>query len=145
MNYKKILLEILESQTYLCLATSDTDNAPWASPIAYASDENAVLYFISHTESLHIKNIKQNKKVAISIYDSHQPLRNAFWVQASGICEQVDEWHVPLDAKQKLFDRVSLAVLSKDYAFFQIKLEDIYLPDAERWKEFHDLRVRVEL
>ncbi len=145
MHYRKILREIFDNQSYLCLATANEEGKPWASPVAYVCDENFCLYFISYIGSQHAKNIRENKDVSISIYDSHQKLRNALGIQAAGKCEIIDEWHVPAELRQKLFDQVSLAVLSKEYAFFKITPIDIYLPDAERWKEFHDQRIRVEL
>jgi len=52
---------------------------------------------------------------------------------------------MPADIRQRLFDKVALAVLSRDYAVYRITLTDVFLPDAERWKEFHDLRIKIEL
>ena len=83
--------------------------------------------------------------MAFSIYDSNQTMRSAFGIQASGFAEQIDEWNIPLDLKEKLFQKVSLVVLGKDYSFYRITLTDIFLPDAERWKEFHDMRIKIEL
>lgn len=72
-------------------------------------------------------------------------MRSAFGIQASGFVEQIDQVSVPQDLKEKLFEKVSLVVLGKDYSFYRITLTDIYLPDAERWKEFHDMRIKIEL
>jgi uncharacterized protein YhbP (UPF0306 family) len=145
MQYKKILREILDTQNYLCLATSNKDCMPWASPVAYVCDDHFSFYFISHIEALHSRNIRENNEVAFSIYDSQQTLKNALGIQASGFAEMIDEQSIPSDLKQKLFQKVSLAILAKDYSFYRITLTDIYLPDAERWKEFHDMRMRIEL
>ena len=72
-------------------------------------------------------------------------MRSAFGIQASGFAEKIDEWNVPQDLKEKLFEKVSLVVLGKDYSFYRMTLTDIFLPDAERWKEFHDMRIKIEL
>jgi len=145
MQYKKILREILDSQNYLCLATANKSWLPWAAPVAYVCDDDFSLYFISYIESLHGQNIRINKEVALSIYDSTQILKNAIWIQASGFAEIIDENNMPADIRQRLFDKVALAVLSRDYAVYRITLTDVFLPDAERWKEFHDLRIKIEL
>ena len=145
MHYKKILHEILEDQNYLCLATADKSGNPWSSPVAYVCGEDFSLYFISYTGALHSKNIAENREVAFSIYDSNQTMSKAFGVQASGFAEAVDEWHVPAELKQQLFDKVSLVVLWKEYSFYRITLTDIFLPDAERWKEFHEMRIKIEI
>lgn len=145
MHYKKILHEILHEQNYLCLATTSKAWSPWASPLAYVCGDDFSFYFISHTEALHSKNIRENKEVSFSIYDSNQMMGNAFGIQASGFAEEIDEASVPQYLREKLFKKVSLIVLGKDYSFYRITLTDIYLPDAERWKEFHDMRIKIEL
>jgi uncharacterized protein YhbP (UPF0306 family) len=145
MHYKKILREILDSQNYLCLATADKHSKPWASPVAYVCDEDFSIYFISYIESLHAQNIRNNNEVAFSIYDSDQLLRNALGIQASGFAEIIDEHSMSAILRQSLFDKVALAVLAKEYAIYRITLTDIFLPDAERWKEFHDLRIKIEI
>lgn len=145
MHYKKILHEILEEQNYLCLATANKEWLPWASPLAYVCWDDFSLYFISHIEALHSKNIWENKEVAFSIYDSNQTMRSAFGIQASGFAEKIDEHSISQSLKEKLFEKVSLVVLWKDYSFYRITLTDIFLPDAERWKEFHDMRIKIEL
>lgn len=145
MHYKKVLHEMLKKENYLCLATANKNWLPWASPLAYVCGDDFSFYFISHIETLHCKNIQQNREVSFSIYDSNQMMRNAFGIQASGFAEMVDERNVPQDLKEKLFEKVSLIVLGKDYSFYRITLTDIFLPDAERWKEFHDMRIKIEL
>lgn len=145
MHYKKILREILEEQNYLCLATANKAWLPWASPLAYVCGDDFSFYFISHIDALHSKNIRENREVSFSIYDSDQTMRSAFGIQASGFAEPIDDWNIPLDLKEKLFKKVSLVVLAKDYSFYRITLTDIFLPDAERWKEFHDMRIKIEL
>jgi hypothetical protein len=145
MHYKKILREILDSQNYLCLATANKNWLPWASPLSYVCGDDFSFYFISYIESLHAKNIRENNEVSLSIYDSHQTLKNALGIQASGFAEIIDENSMPYDLKQKLFDKVALAVLARDYAIYRFTLTDIFLPDAERWKEFHDMRIKIEL
>jgi hypothetical protein len=72
-------------------------------------------------------------------------MRSAFGIQASGFAEQIDEASIPQELKGKLLEKVSLVILGKDYSFYRITLTDIFLPDAERWKEFHDMRIKVEL
>ena len=145
MHYKKILRELLDDQNYLCLATVDTQHKPWTSPVSYVCDDDFSIYFISYIESRHAQNIRNNREIALSIYNSEQTPRSTLGVQASGFAEMIDEDTMPVTLRQYLFEKVSLALLSKDYAIYRITLTDVFLPDAEGWKEFHDLRIKVEL
>jgi nitroimidazol reductase NimA-like FMN-containing flavoprotein (pyridoxamine 5'-phosphate oxidase superfamily) len=78
MDYRKILDEILLENRYMCLATSDKEGRPWASPLICVTDEKYCFYFISHIHSRHCKNIEENPQVALSIYHTDQPIGNAF-------------------------------------------------------------------
>lgn len=145
MHYKKMFHEILKSQNYLCLATVSTDNIPWSSPVAYVCDNDFFLYFVSSIDSLHSRNIASNNRIALSIYDSRQSLRDALWIQAWWKAEKIDENNVATDIRQELFDKVLLSVLSKDYAIYRITMDEVYLPDSKRWKEFHELRLQINI
>ncbi len=145
MDYKKILDEILGENNYLCLATADKNGNPWASPLISVHDTSYNFYFISHTKAKHSKNIKKSGKVWISIFNSTQILWNAFWVQASGTARKIDESDVPLDIRKILYERTSMVVLSKEFAFYKIALDEVYLPHENRWKEDGNIRTAVQI
>lgn len=70
MEAKAIVKQIIDSSTYLSLATTDGVN-PWVNAVFYAPDKNYNLYFASYNDSLHVQNILKNPNVAVAIFDSH--------------------------------------------------------------------------
>ena len=70
MNPWDVAKEIIESGTYLSLATTD-GNEPWVNAVFYAHDKNFNLYFASYNDSIHVQNIINNPSAAVAIFDSH--------------------------------------------------------------------------
>ncbi len=69
-DLQKRAKEIISKILYINIATSDKNGDPWNSPVYSAFDENYNFYWISWTENQHSKNIKENNKAFITIYDS---------------------------------------------------------------------------
>lgn len=65
--------EIISKILYITIATSDRNGQPWNSPLYSAFDENYNFYWVSWRENQHSKNIKENNKIFIVIYDSTVP------------------------------------------------------------------------
>ncbi len=63
---KKIIAEIL----YITIATTSKDGQPWNSPVYSAFDQEYNFFWISSPNSQHSRNIKENSRVALVIYDS---------------------------------------------------------------------------
>ena len=61
---------ILDKLYYATLSTVDAAGQPWNSPVYCAYDDDYNVYWGSHTESQHSKNIRSNGKVFIVVYDS---------------------------------------------------------------------------
>lgn len=70
-DWKKYLVDCMQTTEYCCLATVDK-NGVWSNPVYFARDENFNLYFISQLHSRHMKNLKKDRRVAISIYSTVQ-------------------------------------------------------------------------
>lgn len=60
---------ILKEIAYATIATASSDGEPWNTPVFCAFDGFNV-YWSSHPDSVHSKNIAANGKVFISIYNS---------------------------------------------------------------------------
>lgn len=90
MNDREIVRELINSNLFLTLATSN-NNIPWICPLFFASDDQYNLYFTSYNDSQHVKNIYENPKVAVSIYNTLAiPGKgNTQGVQISGVCYRV--------------------------------------------------------
>lgn len=67
------LTELLFSSRFMTLATADADGSPWASPVEFACDERLRFHWTSHLEARHSRNLRENPRAALSIYDSTQP------------------------------------------------------------------------
>ena len=62
--------EIISKILYITIATSTKDGTPWNSPVYSAYDEDYNFYWASDQNGQHSKNIKENDKVFLVIYDS---------------------------------------------------------------------------
>lgn len=70
-NWKKYLLECMSSTDYYCIATVDKKGV-WSNPVYFAWDEKFNFYFISQMHSRHMQNLKNNPRIAVSIYKTEQ-------------------------------------------------------------------------
>lgn len=73
MSYRIKFLEIIESIIYLNLATVDKLGNPHNAPVYTAYDESYNFYWKSWTENQHSKNIEENGKCFVTLYDSTTP------------------------------------------------------------------------
>ncbi len=64
---------IIERILYITIATVSKDGQPWNSPVYSAFDENYNFYWASDQNGQHSKNIAENNKVFLVIYDSTAP------------------------------------------------------------------------
>jgi nitroimidazol reductase NimA-like FMN-containing flavoprotein (pyridoxamine 5'-phosphate oxidase superfamily) len=65
--------EIIKSIHYITIATVSEDGQPWNSPVSAYYDKEFNFYWASYTENQHSKNIRENPRVFIVIYDSTAP------------------------------------------------------------------------
>ncbi len=77
---KKVISEIL----YITLATSNSKNEPWNSPVYSAFDDKYNFYWASWTKNQHSKNIEENENVFVVMYDSTCAEGTGFGVYMKG-------------------------------------------------------------
>jgi hypothetical protein len=65
--------EIIEKILYITIATATSDGQPWNSPVYSAFDESYNFFWESDQNGQHSKNIRENSRVFIVIYDSTAP------------------------------------------------------------------------
>lgn len=65
-----IAREILDANSYVVLATADADGLPWASPVWFAMQEYAELYWVSDPGAQHSRNIAVRPRIAMVVFDS---------------------------------------------------------------------------
>jgi len=67
---KKDILGFISDKKLMVLATYG--NHPWVASVYYSFDKNLNFYFISTPNTIHVKHIEKNNRVAAAIVDSHQ-------------------------------------------------------------------------
>ena len=87
--------QLLETNSYVVLATADADGRPWVTPVWFAPDGLERLYWLSWPGSRHSELIERRADVAVTIFDSTVAPYNgaAFYATAvAGQCrdEQID-------------------------------------------------------
>lgn len=84
MDLSKRAREIIKKIIYITIATVSKDGQPWNSPVYSAYDENYNFYWASWTQNQHSKNIAENNKIFIVIYDSkaHEGTGEGVYIKA---------------------------------------------------------------
>src|SRR5919205_4480788 len=65
--------DIISKVLYITISTASKDGTPWNSPVYSAFDQDYNFYWASDQNGQHSKNIAENDKVFIVIYDSTIP------------------------------------------------------------------------
>jgi len=86
---------MIVTNNYLCLATSDTHGKPWVAALYYAYDKDCSFYFFSAKESRHAQQIGENTRVAFAIYDSTLKPEDADGLQVDATANQVSLTGIP--------------------------------------------------
>jgi nitroimidazol reductase NimA-like FMN-containing flavoprotein (pyridoxamine 5'-phosphate oxidase superfamily) len=61
---------ILDTGTYVVLATADAEGEPWASPVWFAKEHYRQLLWVSHPGARHSQNIAVRPQIAMVVFDS---------------------------------------------------------------------------
>lgn len=82
------LIEFINRQRLMVIATTGDDQKPWVCNVYYSSDEELNFYIISPTDTAHSIHVQERPEVAFSIawYDENN-LGNRKAVQGKGIFE----------------------------------------------------------
>jgi nitroimidazol reductase NimA-like FMN-containing flavoprotein (pyridoxamine 5'-phosphate oxidase superfamily) len=89
-DLRAVARSILDSNTYMTLATADGAGRPWASPVWYAHRDYRDFYWVSSPDATHSRNIAVRPELSIVIFDSHEA---GGWksVYLSATAEQLDD------------------------------------------------------
>lgn len=91
----KMAGEIIKSNRFLSLATSNKEGNVWCTPLSYCFDEDCNFYFTTTLDSKHIENIRDNPYVAFSIFDSTRRVSDIDGLQVAGIVGEVERGKLP--------------------------------------------------
>lgn len=90
-NCKSAQKKIIEKILYITVATVSKDGQPWNSPVYSAFDENYNFFWTSDQNGQHSKNIKENNKIFLVIYDSTAPEGTGEGVYIQAKAYQLDD------------------------------------------------------
>jgi nitroimidazol reductase NimA-like FMN-containing flavoprotein (pyridoxamine 5'-phosphate oxidase superfamily) len=90
MNSAEAVKKIIESNTYITIATSDGER-PWITPVFFAHDKEYNFYWSSFSEVKHSLLISKNPNIAAIIFDSSSPEGQGDGVYIQGTAHEVAE------------------------------------------------------
>lgn len=146
--HQKRAAEILKSVQYATLATVTPEGKPWNSPVAHEFDTNLNIYWLSDKEGQHSKNVADNGKVFIVIYDSTDPKAEGVYIEAD--VEQVTDPAEILKVrhlkKGSHFEQSPDSFLGDSIRYMYKAIpKNIWMNDAEMNDEIFIRDFRVEL
>lgn len=159
MSPKQIIHDIIKNNLYLSLATND-GKKPWNTPLFYGVNNKLIFFFVSEKSSLHVRNIKKNSLVALTIFDSHISPETVNGLQIEANAYEVSQKDAPSVAKviyKKRFPGLSVSKLEKyvkhtrymgksDYRLYKIIPNHFYILDPTRTsKHKRDVRIEVKI
>jgi nitroimidazol reductase NimA-like FMN-containing flavoprotein (pyridoxamine 5'-phosphate oxidase superfamily) len=98
---------IIDSNSYMVLATADESGLPWASPVWYAPSEYREFLWVSSPEARHSRNLASRPELAIVIFDSQVPVGAGQGVYMSAVADELSG--DDLDRGIEIFSRRSEA------------------------------------
>jgi Pyridoxamine 5'-phosphate oxidase len=98
---------IIDSNSYMTLATADETGRPWASPVWFAADGYSEFHWVSSPEVRHSLNLAVRPELAIVIFDSQVPISTGQAVYMEARAEELggDE----IEHGMEVFSRASEA------------------------------------
>lgn len=145
MNFVEMAKDIIVSNRFLSLATSNGKGEVWSTPLSYSIDKEYNFYITTAVDSIHVDNIRQNPYVAFSIFDSTRRVSDIDGIQIRGVMGQVENEKLPEivrqyylqvfpDPEERLEWEASWEHFTEDdfpvYRFFQIMPLEIYKRDT---------------
>lgn len=137
--------EIIKSNKFLSLATTNKKGEIWCTPLSYVCDENLNFYFTTAIDSIHVDHIRENPYVAFSVFDSTKRVSDIDGIQVKGIVGEIEKndlerivdiyyKHVFPDIEERKLWASPAENFTKDeypiYRFFQIVPIEIYKRDT---------------
>lgn len=122
-DLQALAASIVDTNSFLTLATADADGRPWASPVWYApSEDRGTFWWASSPDALHSRNLAVRPEVAIVIFDSHQA---GGWTSLylSGTAEELE------DVDEGI---ASFSARSVDHGLRSWSREDVVAPALHR-------------
>ena len=91
MSNDDIAREVFSAGTYVVLATADHDGVPWSSPVWFATEDHRSIYWVSHPDARHSKNIAARPEIALVVFDSTVAAGHGQAVYMTATAEQLTD------------------------------------------------------
>jgi general stress protein 26 len=150
-TYEEKGRDLVSSNKYMVVATSSKSGEPWAAPVFFANDDKYNFYFLSAVDSKHAKNILENPKVALIIFDSGSPIGQSDGLQIQAKAAVVGKKEIENVIKtycDRLFPDSDVPATSRydpeeylepsEFRFFKAEITDAFVTGVDR-------RVKVDL
>jgi hypothetical protein len=91
LSNDQIARDILDTASYVVLATADGDGVPWASPVWFAMEDYRELFWVSFPGARHSENIAARSQIAMVVFDSNVPAGTGQGVYMNATAQQVTD------------------------------------------------------
>jgi hypothetical protein len=89
MRNDDIARDVLDTNSYVVLATAAADGTPWASPVWYAQEDYREMFWVSFPGARHSQNIAVRPLISMVVFDSTVAEGSAQAVYMSATAEMV--------------------------------------------------------
>jgi len=149
-QYQERAIEILQSVKYATLATVTPEGKPWNSPVAHELDTDLNIYWLSDKEGQHSKNVTNNGRAFIVIYDSNDPRAEGVYIEANvkQVTDPVEILKVRQLTKGSHFEQSPDSFLGDSIRYMYKAIpENVWMNDAEMKNGIfiRDYRVKLSL
>ena len=128
---KDKILDFLKSQQIMTLSTVNTKHHPQSRPIFYVMGEGFDIYFVTHSNSRKVEDIKTNSAVSVSVW-KHDKMS----LQIEGKAELISDKkinsdmldklaQVPIEESSSLHPPILRVSQDSDYGVFKIKTNEV--------------------
>ena len=146
--------EIVRAIVYVTVATASADGEPWNSPVYAAYDENGNFYWGSSPQAQHSRNIDQNGKAFLVIYDSTAPEGTGEGVYVQAMAASLTDASDVAAARRRLARRAGKSLDAAADRLIASGLQRIYrarpnrvwmnsFENDDRGAFIHDIRVEI--
>lgn len=144
--------DILSKNIYITLSTINEDGTPWTTPLFFAYSESYDFYFVSPSESVHGKNLTDNKNVSAVVFDSHAPKWQGSAVYLTGECVELKEVSEVKKALKYVFGRLKEKVPYEGsymgenyYKAYKLTPSNIWVTNDKKSSEGKSVDARAEV
>jgi general stress protein 26 len=150
-RYTKDAKKVIDKIEYIDLATVTSDGRPWNSPLWFARDSKYNFYFYSPKYTQHAKNVRNNGKGFVIIYDSTAPEGTGFGVYMRVNVRELKEEKEVEEAFRWVFKGKKKGSV-KDFIgktprrMYKVTPQKVWVNDAEIKNDLYlDYRVEIKL